>query len=117
MKTFLLLLTAALAASVGCAAPPYMPAPPVNATDLVWNPSADPTVTAYSVKVWPPAAGAWQTALTTPATRAPGVLTNYPSGSAFCVTATNAVAESLPSNQVTNTVNVAPGAPAALSAR
>ena len=113
-----LIVLAALGISVGCAAPPYVPAPPQNYTGVAWNPSPDASVTNYNVKAYLPTASSWTNALQTSGTNALGILSAYPSGTAFCVTAvdTNGV-ESLPSNQITNIVNIAPAAPGVLTVK
>ena len=103
--------------SVGCAAPPYVPAPVQNFTGVAWDRSPDATVTVYVVHVYPQGATSWSNAVVTVTNGAPGILTNYPNGSAFCVTAINPAGESLPSNQITNIVNVAPAPPGALIAK
>ena len=111
-----LTILAMLLAAFGCqSAPPYVPPAPLNYTSLAWNPTPDPSVLGYRVLVFQPGTTTWGVATTTSGTNAPGVLTNYPSGTAFCVTATNAVAESLPSNQITNNIVLPPGGPAALT--
>ena len=99
------------------AAPPYVPTPIVNASSLAWNPIADTNVTAVVIHAY--VGTAWQQAviIPMPQTVAAGVLTNWPSGTAFCATATNSAtgAESLPSNQVTNNITAIPASPAALT--
>ncbi len=117
VKTFAIIAGLFAVVSVGCAAPPYVPQPPQNFTGLAFSPSPDPSVTGYWIKAFKPTDTAWQNVGFTTATNIPNILTNYPSGTAFCITATNAVAESLPSNQYTNNIVVAPAAPAALTAK
>ena len=117
LRPILICLVVLMLAGCASGAPPYVPAPPQNYTSAAWSPSSDPSVTGYMVEVFQPGATNWQDAFATDGTNAPGILTNYPSGSALCVTATNLVAKSLPSNQITNVFNVAPGAPGALSAK
>jgi len=93
------------------AAPPYVPAPVANASSLTWNANMDTNVTAVVIHAYAPEASTWAQAVTIPVpqTTAVGVLTNYPSGTAFCATAINGEgAESLPSNQVTNNIVVSP---------
>jgi hypothetical protein len=94
------------------AAPPYV-SPSAHATSLTLTPSADPRVTGYNFKAYPPGAVAWTNVLTIPApqTNAYGILTNFPVGTAYTATATDSVdqVESDGSNIVTNnTALVAP---------
>ena len=115
LKLGVLCALAALGISVGCAAPPYVPAPVTNFSSVGWDVSTN--ATGYIVQAYPPSATNWANAFTTSGKNAPGVLTNYPSGTAFCVTATNASGESLPSNQITNIVNIAPAPPGVLTVK
>lgn len=103
---------------IGCqAAPPYVPAPVVNATSLGWNASPDASVIGYNVYKYPPGATNWTPVLFTPATNAIGVLVGTPSGTAWTVVATNSVSESVNNPQITNFVNTAPSPAGALTAK
>ena len=116
-KTAVFVLFFAVAV-IGCqAAPPYVPAPVVNATSLGWNASPDASVIGYNVYKYPPGATNWTPVLFTPATNAIGVLVGTPSGTAWTVVATNSVSESVNNPQITNFVNTAPSPAGALTAK
>lgn len=89
------------------AAPPFI-SPNGHPTTLAWNPSIG--ADGYNVKFYDTTNQVWDLALIVPApqTNAPGILTNWPQGTAFCVTAYNSTMESDGSNIVTNNVVQAP---------
>jgi hypothetical protein len=113
MKTIIqnTIITLFLSTLSCAAAPPYVPAPVVQATDLTWTaPPAgvDATIIHRSVDnaTWQPAA-----VIPAPGNAAPGALTNFNGTAVYCATFTNSVGEGQPSVQLTNTF--APVPPAA----
>ena len=105
MKTTIQNIIAALfLTTLSCAAaPPYVPAPVVQATDLTWT--APPAGVSATIIHRSTDAATWQSAAVIPAPSnvAPGVLTNFTGTAAYCATFTNSVGEGQPSVQVTNT--------------
>ena len=102
----------ALLVCLSCsAAPPYVPAPVVQATSLTWT--APPAGVDATIIHCSTDAATWQSVAIIPAPGnvAPGVLTNFNGTAAYCATFTNSVGEGQPSVQVTNTF--APVPPAA----
>ena len=114
MKTIIqnTIITLFLATLSCSAAPPYIPAPVTNYTSVAWSPVNDTNVTAVNIHAYPPGGSGWILAASVPIpqTVAVGVLTNWPSGTAFVADATNATlgVEGPPSAQVTNNIVAAP---------
>ncbi len=108
MNLRLTILLGSLALTACAYPPPLLIPPPPQATGLTCSPSPDPSVISYNFYRALPTDTNWTIAYTSASTNAPGVLVGVANGSIWCVTCSNSVAESDPSNIVTNNIATKP---------
>lgn len=100
MKKFLTLISGVILAIAAYAFPAF------TQLQLSWNPSPDADVLGYNVYEQLPGQTNWQLYASTATTNV--ILIGAVRGTVYCVTATNATDESLPSNTVQDTFPTPP---------